>query len=81
MVKKRCTFKNLEESLKKPGRNSKKSKTWKKIRKPEENFHKTFGHPVNESYNKIRPFIVITEGNRQHLQDDFNLFFQLLLQA
>jgi len=36
MVKKRCTFKNLEENLKKPGRNSENL----------ENFQKTFGHPV-----------------------------------
>ena len=44
MVKKRCVFKNLEVNLKKPGKNSKK--TWKKFRKPEENFQKAFGHPV-----------------------------------
>jgi len=30
----------------KPGRKS--EKTWKKFRKPGENFQKTFGHPVNE---------------------------------
>jgi len=40
MVKKRCTFKKLEENLKKPGRNSKNSKnpeeiqkTWRKLLK------------------------------------------------
>ena len=38
MVKKRCTFKNLEEIVK-------ILKTWKKFRKPGENFQKTFGHP------------------------------------
>jgi len=46
MVKKRCTFKNLEENVEKSGRISKNSKTWKKFRKPGENFQKTFGHPV-----------------------------------
>ena len=39
MVKKRCTFKNLEEILN-------ILKTWKKFRKPGENFQKSFGHPV-----------------------------------
>ena len=38
MVKKSCTFKNLEEILK-------ILKPWKKFRKPGENFQKTFGHP------------------------------------
>ena len=38
MVKKRCTFKNLEENLKKPGRISKNSKNLEEIQK-------TFGHP------------------------------------
>ena len=52
MVKKRCTFKNLEENLKKPGRNSKNSKTLKKFRKPGENFQKTFGHPDNLALKK-----------------------------
>ena len=42
MVKKRCTFKNLEEIL----------KTWKKFRKPGENFQKFFGHPVHLKLNK-----------------------------
>jgi len=57
MVKKRCTFKNLEENLKKPERISKNSKnlekiqkTCRKFRKPGENFQKTFGHPVNYLY-------------------------------
>ena len=43
MVKKRCTFKNLEENLKNL---EEILKTWKKFRKPGENFQKTFGHPV-----------------------------------
>ena len=30
----------------KPGRNSKYSKTWKKFKKPGENFQKSFGHPI-----------------------------------
>ena len=42
MVKKRCTFKYLEEILK-------ILKTWKKFRKPGENFQKYFGHPVTYS--------------------------------
>ena len=39
MVKKRWTLKNLEENLKKPGTNSKNL---------EENFQKTYGHPVHK---------------------------------
>ena len=43
MVKKRYTFKNLEEILKNL---VEILKTWKKLRKPGENFQKSFGHPV-----------------------------------
>jgi len=38
--------KNLEENLKKPVQILKILKTWKKFKKPGENFQKTFGHPV-----------------------------------
>ena len=41
-TQKKSTFKNLEDNLKKPG---KILKTWKKFRKPGENFQKSFGHP------------------------------------
>ena len=34
----------------KPGRKS--EKTWKKFRKPGENFKKIFGHPDDEMYNQ-----------------------------
>ena len=34
MVKKKCTFKNLKENLKKPGKN----------------FQKTYGHPASMNY-------------------------------
>ena len=33
------------KSKKKPEKNQKVLKTWKKFRKPGENFQKTFGHP------------------------------------
>ena len=42
MVKRRCTFKNLEENLKNL---DEILKTWKKFRKPGKNFQKTYGHP------------------------------------
>ena len=60
MVKKRWSFKNLEENLKKPGRNSKNSKNLEEIQKTWRKFPKTFGHPVYILFNNgINVFIVI----------------------
>ena len=44
MVKKRCTFKNLEENMKNP---KEVIKTRKKFKKLGKNFQKTFHHPDN----------------------------------
>ena len=43
MVKKGCTFKNLEEILKNL---EEILKTWKKLRKPGKKIQKTYGQPV-----------------------------------
>ena len=67
MVKKRCTFKNLEENLKKPGRYSKNSINLEEIQKTWRKFLKNLW-PTCLSFNTIllKNFRRVRKANHVH---------------